>query len=117
MSRACRRDSKRGAALASMSMQPETRHASDRRFDFAVLALGVLAVSTAAPFIREADAPALTIAAYRLLLATVPLAALSAYLKLTSAVKPATETKEGRAGLVLLTVASGICLAPACPRR
>lgn len=49
---------------------------NDRRFDFAVLGLGVCAVSTAALFIREADAPALVIAAYRLTIASAPLLAL-----------------------------------------
>ena len=39
---------------------------SERRFDLAVLALGVAAVSTAAVMIREADAPSLVIAAMRL---------------------------------------------------
>ncbi len=44
-----------------------------RSFDFAVLALGICAVSTAAVLIREADAPAMAIAAYRLSLASLPL--------------------------------------------
>lgn len=44
-----------------------------RAFDYAILAAGVAAVSTAAILIREADAPALVIAAYRLGLASVPL--------------------------------------------
>lgn len=48
---------------------------ADRRVDLAILALGVAAVSTAAIFIREAEAPALVIAAYRLTLASGPLAA------------------------------------------
>jgi drug/metabolite transporter (DMT)-like permease len=47
--------------------------APGRAFDFAILAAGVLAVSTAAIFIREADAPALVISAYRLTLASLPL--------------------------------------------
>src|SRR5581483_11276470 len=41
-----------------------------------VLALGVLAVSTAAIFIREADAPAVSTSALRLLFASVPALAL-----------------------------------------
>ncbi|HEY7269143.1 MAG TPA: DMT family transporter, partial [Dehalococcoidia bacterium] len=41
--------------------------------DLAILALGVAAVSTAAVLIREAAAPALVIAAYRLALASLPL--------------------------------------------
>jgi drug/metabolite transporter (DMT)-like permease len=49
-----------------------------RPFDYAVLTLGVIAVSTAAPLIREADAPALVIAAYRLTLASIPLLAIAA---------------------------------------
>jgi drug/metabolite transporter (DMT)-like permease len=44
-----------------------------RRFDFAVLATGIAAVSTAALLIREADAPSLVIAAFRLSLASLPL--------------------------------------------
>ena len=46
---------------------------SPRAVDFAILALGVAAVSTAAVLIREADAPALVIATYRLGLASLPL--------------------------------------------
>jgi drug/metabolite transporter (DMT)-like permease len=49
-----------------------------RPFDLAVLALGICAVSTAAIFIREADAPALVIAAYRLALASAPLLLIAA---------------------------------------
>jgi len=45
-----------------------------RRADAAWLALGVVAVSTSAPLIREADAPALSIAAWRNLLAAGVLA-------------------------------------------
>jgi drug/metabolite transporter (DMT)-like permease len=43
-----------------------------RPFDLVVLTIGVLAVSTAAVFIREADAPSIVIAASRMLLATAP---------------------------------------------
>jgi drug/metabolite transporter (DMT)-like permease len=43
---------------------------SERRFDLAILAIGVLAVSTAAVMIREADAPAIVIAASRVALAS-----------------------------------------------
>ena len=46
---------------------------SGRAFDYAILALGVAAVSTAAIFIRQADAPALVISALRLGLASLPL--------------------------------------------
>ncbi len=44
-----------------------------RTYDLAILALGVAAVSTAAVMIREANAPALVIAAYRLGFASLPL--------------------------------------------
>ncbi|MPZ48250.1 MAG: EamA family transporter [Dehalococcoidia bacterium] len=44
-----------------------------QRFDYVVLAIGVAAVSTAAVLIREAAAPALVIAAYRLMFASAPL--------------------------------------------
>ena len=44
---------------------------------YPVLAIGVAAVSCAAILIREADAPALVIAAYRLGLAAVPTGALA----------------------------------------
>ncbi len=43
-----------------------------RTYDLAILALGVAAVSTAAVLIREANAPALVIAAYRLGFASLP---------------------------------------------
>jgi drug/metabolite transporter (DMT)-like permease len=44
-----------------------------RGFDLLILALGIAAVSSAAVLIREADAPAIVIAAYRLGLASLPL--------------------------------------------
>jgi drug/metabolite transporter (DMT)-like permease len=50
-----------------------------RAFDFAVLAAGIVAVSTAAILIREADAPSLVIAAYRLVLASAPMIAFTLY--------------------------------------
>ena len=50
-----------------------------RAFDYAVLAIGIIAVSTAAILIREADAPSLVIAAYRLVLASIPMLAFTAY--------------------------------------
>ena len=50
-----------------MSASTETRP-----FDLLVLTLGVLAVSTSAVLIREADAPSIVIAASRMLLATAP---------------------------------------------
>lgn len=49
----------------------------DETFDLVVLAGGVAAVSTAAVLIREAEAPALVIAAYRLSFASLPLLALA----------------------------------------
>ena len=48
-----------------------------RGFDLLVLGIGVAAVSTAAILIREADAPTIVIAAYRLGLASLPLLALA----------------------------------------
>ena len=45
-----------------------------RRRDLGLLAVGVVAVSTSGPLIREADAPALAIASWRNLLATAVLA-------------------------------------------
>jgi len=48
-----------------------------RSYAHAVLAIGVVAVSCAAVLIREADAPALVIAAYRMGLAAVPAGALA----------------------------------------
>jgi drug/metabolite transporter (DMT)-like permease len=49
----------------------------DRSYAHAVLAIGVVSVSCAAVLIREADAPALVIAAYRMGLAAVPAGALA----------------------------------------
>jgi drug/metabolite transporter (DMT)-like permease len=49
-----------------------------RRSDAGWLAIGVAAVSTSAPLVREADAPALGIAVWRNLLAAVALAAVAA---------------------------------------
>nr|ART39613.1 J541 [uncultured bacterium] len=49
-----------------------------RVFDFAVLAIGICAVSTAAVLIREADAPSLVIAASRLGLSSAPLLLIAA---------------------------------------
>src|SRR5688572_14205771 len=45
---------------------------SARPFDLLVLFIGVVAVSTSAVFIRQADAPSIVIAASRMLLATAP---------------------------------------------
>jgi drug/metabolite transporter (DMT)-like permease len=44
-----------------------------RTVDLLILAIGVVAVSTAAVLIRQAEAPSLVIAAYRLSLASLPL--------------------------------------------
>ncbi len=57
-------------------------NSSARRTDLAILALAVAAVSTAAIFIRQADAPALVIAASRLTLASIPLAGYAAVRRL-----------------------------------
>jgi drug/metabolite transporter (DMT)-like permease len=53
--------------------------AGPRAYDYAVLAIGILAVSTAAILIRQAEAPSLVIAAYRLVLAAVPMVAFTVY--------------------------------------
>ena len=74
-----------------------------RPYDLAILALGVCAVSTAAIFIREADAPALVIAAYRLSLASLPLLVVS----LASGGLRA----EPAGPRLLLIVMAGVCLA------
>jgi drug/metabolite transporter (DMT)-like permease len=74
-----------------------------RPFDFAVLAIGVVAVSTAAILIREADAPSLVIAAYRIVLASIPMLAFTAYRR--EALVP---RGRERAGLTLL---AGLALA------
>ncbi|MGE0058163.1 MAG: DMT family transporter [Dehalococcoidia bacterium] len=49
-----------------------------RAYDFAILAVGVAAVSTAAVIIRETEAPAMVIAAYRITFASIPLLAIAA---------------------------------------
>jgi drug/metabolite transporter (DMT)-like permease len=74
-----------------------------RGFDLAILALGVAAVSTAAVLIREADAPSMVIAAYRLVLASLPLLLLAGVRR--QRVLPSTQS------LVLLTLLSGVFLA------
>jgi drug/metabolite transporter (DMT)-like permease len=74
-----------------------------RAFDYAVLALGVVAVSTAAIFIREADAPALIIAAYRLSIASLPLLLIAGVRR--------TDLTQGSRERLVLTLLSGIFLA------
>jgi drug/metabolite transporter (DMT)-like permease len=74
-----------------------------RGFDLGILAIGVAAVSTAAVLIREAEAPALVIAAYRLTLASVPLV-------LYSGARGQRLLPESRRALVL-TLLSGVFLA------
>jgi drug/metabolite transporter (DMT)-like permease len=74
-----------------------------RGFDIAVLAVGIVAVSTAAVLIREADAPVLVIAAYRLAFASLPLLALAAVQR-----RALLSAQRDRAGL---TVLSGVMLA------
>lgn len=99
-----------------MSMQANPHTAADQRFDFVVLAIGVIAVCTAALFIREAEAPALIISAYRLALASIPLMAVSGVQRLTRNEAGAADVTKGRSRkelwvMVALTVASGVCLA------
>jgi len=74
-----------------------------RWFDYAVLALGVAAVSTAAVLIREADAPALVVAAYRLSFASLPLV-------LYAAASRRSSMPRGR-GAASLALLSGVFLA------
>ncbi|HEU0075719.1 MAG TPA: DMT family transporter [Dehalococcoidia bacterium] len=76
---------------------------SGRGFDLAILAIGVAAVSTAAVLIREADAPSLVIASYRLVLASLPLLLLAGVRR--QPVLPSNRS------LVLLTLLSGVFLA------
>jgi len=74
-----------------------------RGFDFAILAIGIVAVSTAALLIREADAPSLVIAAFRVSLASLPLLLLAGIRRQ----KPLPSSRT----LVLLTLLSGAFLA------
>lgn len=74
-----------------------------RGFDYAILGVGVLAVSTAAVLIREAAAPALVIASYRLTLASIPLLMVTGVRR-----RPLLPSQRER---VLLTVLSGVFLA------
>lgn len=71
---------------------------------YGVLALGVVAVSVAAPLIRAAQAPPLSIAAYRLLLAALPIAAFAALRRRTEL------SQLGRSDRRALLLA-GLCLA------
>jgi drug/metabolite transporter (DMT)-like permease len=74
-----------------------------RDFDFAILAIGIAAVSTAALLIREADAPSMVIAAFRVSLASLPPL-------LLAGVRRQNSLPSGRT-LVLLTLLSGVLLA------
>ena len=76
---------------------------SERSVNLAILAIGIIAVSTAAVMIREADAPAMVIAAYRVGLASLPL------LLLAGLKRDRVLPRDGT--LIALTVLSGICLA------
>jgi drug/metabolite transporter (DMT)-like permease len=82
---------------------------SVRGFDIAVLALGVCAVSTATLLIREADAPAIVIAAARLGLASLPLLAFSAVQRMRGVSRDETlGAGSRRTGLILV---AGVFLA------
>ena len=76
---------------------------SERSVNLAILAIGIIAVSTAAVMIREAAAPAMVIAAYRVGLASLPL------LLLAGLKRDRVLPRDGT--LIALTVLSGICLA------
>ena len=77
--------------------------AKPRAYDYAVLSIGIVAVSTAAILIREADAPSLVIAAYRLVLASVPMVAFTAYRR--------EQLMPRRGEQAWLTLVAGVCLA------
>jgi len=72
-----------------------------RRGDLGLLAVGVVAVSTSAPLLREADAPALALASWRNLLAALVLGALLVARRRTLAPGPADRRLVGLAGLFL----------------
>jgi drug/metabolite transporter (DMT)-like permease len=74
-----------------------------RSFDLFILGIGIAAVSTAAVMIREADAPAMVIAASRVALASPPLLLVAALRR--NRVLPRDRH------LLALTVLSGVCLA------
>ena len=85
-----------------------------RAFDLAVLAIGVCAVSTAALFIREADAPAIVIAASRLALASTPLVAVAGVEQLRRSGargKQASPSRPGSMPRLALVALAGIFLA------
>jgi drug/metabolite transporter (DMT)-like permease len=84
-----------------------TSQTSLRGFDLAVLLLGVCAVSTAALLIREADAPAMVIAAARLGLASLPLLAIAALRRL----RGTTSGAFGQTRLAVLAVLGGAFMA------
>jgi drug/metabolite transporter (DMT)-like permease len=81
---------------------------SVRGFDLAILVIGICAVSTAALLIREADAPAMVIAASRLGLACLPLLAYEA-LQSARGVQP-TPNDDARRRLAL-TLLAGVFMA------
>jgi len=82
---------------------------SFRSFDLAVLFIGVCAVSTAALLIREADAPAMVIAAARLGLASLPLLAFEAIRRAKGVESTTTGADERRR--LLLTLLAGTFMA------
>src|SRR3954471_1750029 len=79
-----------------------TSQPSVRGFDLAILVIGVCAVSTAALLIREADAPAMVIAASRLGLACLPLLAIEAVQRARGLQLTTTDDARRRLALTLL---------------
>src|SRR4051794_27998545 len=57
------------------------QHTANPRSLYAILGAGVCAVSVAAPLIKATDAPAASIAAYRLLFASIPVLGLALILR------------------------------------
>jgi drug/metabolite transporter (DMT)-like permease len=74
-----------------------------RALDFVILAIGVVAVSTSAVLIREADAPAVTISVYRLVLASIPMLLYASFRG--EQLRPRDQER------LVWTVMAGICLA------
>src|SRR5262245_41890546 len=87
----------------------QTSGTSIRGFDLVVLGIGICAVSTAALLIREADAPALVIAASRLALASLPLLAIEAVQRVRGVPMGVTALPGERR--LALTLFASLCLA------